>query len=133
MAHVLISGISDKLDGEHEITFPLTSREEHKVKLLSGVLPAQMPFALAQNDAACWVALASIALTRADIAHDLDQLWDAPSDAIGFRDDEKAEAEAPPTVAATESDVASSDTRTDVSEPGSVSPETTPSPSGPQP
>lgn len=115
MAHVLINGISPALDGEHEITFPLTSREEHKVRLVSNVRPAEMPFALAQNDAACWVALASIALTRADIPHEIDQLWDAPSDSIGFRDDDKADVEPPPTAPETDADAVKSDTSEPVS------------------
>lgn len=74
-------------DGEYEFDLvelanigspaSLTTREQHKVKVDSGVLPADIAASIRGLDAAVMVSLASIVLTRNGKRANEEMLWDA--------------------------------------------------------
>lgn len=96
MPVITITNVNPLIDGDHEFDWPLTSREEHYVKTLSGVRPLELPEALANHDAAAWVALASIVLNRNGKRHEIDALWDAPPASIGFSETKQETDALPP-------------------------------------
>lgn len=86
MDTLIVKGLG-RADGEYDFDLielanigssaSLTTREQHKVKVDSGVLPADLVAAVRGLDAAVMVSLASIVLARAGKTVNDERLWDA--------------------------------------------------------
>lgn len=95
MAKVIIEGSGNPLlDGEYPIDeTPLTNREWHTIKQVSGVRPREFEDAIEQADNDLVVALAAIAVRRAGKNIPVDMLWDMEGGLIrlDLRGDEEEE------------------------------------------
>lgn len=108
------------LDGEYEFPWPLNLREEHYVKRISdGVQPTSILLAASQGDAGVWVALCSIALARNEKPHDIQSLWDAPSDGVGIVPLEDGTVEEPDAVPPASAAPGGENENTDIRKPAS--------------
>lgn len=86
MDKLIVSGLR-QLDGEYDFDIlallniggagALNTREQHKIKLTTGVLPAGLPEAVQGLDASVMVQLASVILTRQGKTVNEDRLWEA--------------------------------------------------------
>jgi hypothetical protein len=82
---------------EYDITPPWTNRELHQIKQVSGVRAGQIQAAIEDGDTDILVALAHVAIRRADKPRPtLDELWDMEAgdiilDLSGIPDDEDGE------------------------------------------
>lgn len=86
MDKLIVSGLR-QLDGEYDLDLrgllsigsagALNTREQHKIKLATGVLPANLPDAVGGLDASVMVQLASVVLTRQGKTVNEDRLWEA--------------------------------------------------------
>lgn len=83
---LIVSGLRT-VDGEYDFDIrdliniggpgALDTREQHKIKLETGVLPANLPDAVAGLDASVMVQLASIVLVRHGKTVNEDRLWES--------------------------------------------------------
>lgn len=74
------------LDGEYEMPTmnDLTNRELHFIRSTCGLSPAAIVGGILEHDAGLAVALAAIALDRAEKQYDVDALWDAEGGAVVY-------------------------------------------------
>lgn len=102
MDSLVITGIPP-YDGEYPLDFGagLTNRELHTIKQISGVRAGELNEALNAGDYDLIVALAAILITRAGHQPSMDALWDAPMEAIQFKEGEPEAEDRPPAKATT--------------------------------
>lgn len=82
---VEISGIAPHVDGSYELDWTsFTNRELHRIKLVSGVRPAEVLDAFVTGDAAFACAVAAIVCERAGKRVIEDFFLDAPGGVIHF-------------------------------------------------
>jgi hypothetical protein len=81
MPKIVITGIPG-LDGEYDLDMTFTHRDFHTIKQVAGVRANEVQDALEGGDLDIVVALAEIALRRAEVVHSVDQLWDAEAGGI---------------------------------------------------
>lgn len=74
MPKVTITNLAG-LDGEYPLDLPLLARDYRTIKLLSGVRANEIIDAMRAGDVEVVVAFADIALTRANVPHHVEQLW----------------------------------------------------------
>lgn len=135
MPKIIITGIHG-LDGEYDLDMTFTHRDFHTIKQVAGVRANEVQDALEGGDLDIVVALAEIALRRAEVAHSVDQLWDAEAGGITLDvSDVEAEPDDPFTPEdETRNDSAKESSGVDTSADTDTSPETwTPDDSGTQP
>ena len=92
MPKIIIEGVPG-LDGEYEFATTFTHRDFRTIKKLTDLRANEVMDSLNAGDMDLVVALAEIALQRAGVVHDIDQLWDAEAGSITmeFADDEVEE------------------------------------------
>lgn len=81
---ITITGISPNLDGTYELPAPMTTRELHEVKTVSGIRPIEIGDAYASGDAAFKAVMAVIALRRAGKHAPIDVFLDASYEQTAF-------------------------------------------------
>jgi hypothetical protein len=127
---LIVTGLGKPLDGEYEFDIAgmltvghpqsLTSREGHRIKVMSGVRAGELEDALAAGDNDVLVAIGAIVLTRNGKRVVDDRLWDAPMGSLAFdiaardeQEDEESPPEEAPTTGPSESGGASSSPTSD--------------------
>lgn len=94
---IYIDGIGRQIDGEFDLDWlSLTAREQHQIKVISGIRPTEYGEALATSDAAFISAVSLIALRRDGRPVSEDMLLDAPQGKIRFVFEELAADAVPP-------------------------------------
>ena len=84
------------LDGEYPVELSsFKNREHRKINEISGLGVLEYQEALEKGNIAFLVAVAYIVLTRAGREVDVEQLWDANDTALGWLNDEVADASTP--------------------------------------
>lgn len=93
---LIINGVPP-WDGEYEFdSFSSgTNREYHRIKEISGVRAGEFIEALGAGDTGAWVGWAVVVLARHGKNATPDEFWDAPENAIDWKQDEAADADPP--------------------------------------
>lgn len=87
------------LDGEYPLELPLLARDYRTIKQIAGVRANEIVEAMQAGDVEVVVAFADVALTRANVPHHIEQLWNhVPGEQIvlDFSDLEEPDAGPPP-------------------------------------
>lgn len=80
--HLVIEGCPP-WDGSYELPdFSFTNRELHRIKTISGIRGGELVDALASEDAAVFVALATVVVERTGQRLDPDDFWDTQRTSI---------------------------------------------------
>lgn len=96
MPKIVITGVPG-LDGAYELDMTFTHRDFHTIKQVAGVRANEVQDALEGGDLDIVVAMAEIALRRANVPHSVDQLWDSEAGGITLDvSDVEDEADNPP-------------------------------------
>ena len=94
MATLVMNGLGEPYDGEHEIPTKWKNRELHRIKQISGVPAGLLNQAAEDGDIGVLVALATAVLEREGLRVNLELLWDANEDNFDIIPDAEEEGDA---------------------------------------
>lgn len=93
-----ISGVAPHIDGSYELNWgSFSTREQHEIRLISGIRPAEYLDATMSGDAAFAGAMAMVALQRVNKRLPEEMMFNAPAGSFKFAFPDKGADADPPT------------------------------------